>query len=83
MVAKLQKGKNGDTNWLSFGIGLIAVAFIGFIVIALFYEIGKAPWQFLNGELRAIAINASMTSVRSVLALIPWLSTIKLLVLSP
>jgi hypothetical protein len=37
-----------DTNWQSIGIGIIAISILGLIAWALFYEIGKAPWQFIT-----------------------------------
>lgn len=37
-----------DNNLQNFGLGLLGLAFIGLIAWGLFYEIGKAPWQFIT-----------------------------------
>jgi hypothetical protein len=37
-----------NANWQSAGLGLIVIAILGLIIWALFYEIGKAPWQFIT-----------------------------------
>jgi hypothetical protein len=37
-----------DTNWQSFGLGIIAISIIGLICFALFHEIGQAPWPFIS-----------------------------------
>ena len=37
-----------DTDWQSFGLGIIAIAIIGLVCFALFHEIGQAPWPFIS-----------------------------------
>ncbi|BAZ18379.1 hypothetical protein NIES4071_102640 (plasmid) [Calothrix sp. NIES-4071] len=37
-----------DTNWQSIGLGIIAIAMLGGIIIGLFHEIGQAPWRFIG-----------------------------------
>ena len=37
-----------DTDWQSFGLGIIAIAIIGLVFFALFHEIGQAPWPFIS-----------------------------------
>jgi hypothetical protein len=37
---------NNDTDWQSFGLGIIAI--IGLVFFALFHEIGQAPWPFIS-----------------------------------
>jgi hypothetical protein len=39
---------NNDTDWRSFGVGIIAIAIIGLVCFALFHEIGQAPWSFIS-----------------------------------
>ncbi|MGK7940783.1 MAG: hypothetical protein AB4062_11670 [Crocosphaera sp.] len=39
---------NSEANWQSLSLGFIIILIIGLILWALFYEIGKAPWQFIT-----------------------------------
>lgn len=37
-----------EINLRNFGLGLLAIGFIAFVVLGLIYEIGQAPWQFIT-----------------------------------
>jgi len=40
--------KDESTSWQSIGMGIVALAIIGVIIVFLFGEVRQAPWQFIT-----------------------------------
>lgn len=53
---------NSEKNLQGFGLGIIGILIIGLILWALFYEIGKAPWQFITILVAAFGALITVTS---------------------